>query len=326
MAAAVVAWATGVSSVLLKAPWWTSLTLACIFGVAYLFLKVPRTKPHTITNEDELEAKSEDTALAFDGEFRERIAKHIHVRESIWLLKEPARKIKRLWPGADFLDRPANRDLWIKPRDRPPGYSDIDDRGWLDDAIRWNEQFSRSPVVVGVDPGLLKSLDFDEIMDLCDRYERQQCGMMVPISSAPPSAPHVGISKFGMKNGRYGAFVENYRSTAAFEIRITPVRVGRYRFSFGTTVNTLTKDNGPQFIECSVKEPPITSWNGLTLFDALGERFKCIDDGFVPLNLYVTYHDSQNLRYEARHEIERHATDSENSFTSVYLRAVDLRH
>lgn len=247
------------------------------------------------------------------------------IRASVWLIKEGAREIKRKWPSADFLDRPANKELWAAERNRPT-QSYADDRGWLDSALRWYEAFSASALVKPEDASYLKTADFDELMELLDFYEIEQCGdgyaLPLPITAAPANAPAVAIDHFETQGSRYGVVVHNYTDRPAFDIRITPFRVGKYRFSFADTVNTLTKEQGKVFIEATVKAPG-TIQMGFSLFDAVRDRFDCSDDGFVPINARVTYRDSAQKRYSCRHEFVQHAMNRDSAFTSVFMRRIE---
>jgi hypothetical protein len=243
--------------------------------------------------------------------------------DSVWSLKAGAREIRRHWPSADFLDRPANRDLWINVRPRPTVNAEIDDRSWLESAIRWHDSFSSSAATKGADLAYLKSLNFDELMEFLDFQERETRKLPVPVKTASRESPSVGIVRFGEKDQQYGSFVKNYSQAADFSVRIPSFRVGRYRFSFGDKVNTLTHDQGEAFIEATVREPRSLVQH-FTLFDALGELSTCIDDGFVPLTIYVEYKDSMSKRYALRHEVERHVTNRESAFTNVMMRRMEM--
>lgn len=70
--------------------------------------------------------------------------------------------------------------------------------------------------------------------------------------------------------------------------------------------------------------PHLNHLDGLHHFDALGERFKCIDDGFVPLAERVTYRDSSNKKYACLHEVQRDVTDRVASFTKVMMLRVEV--
>jgi len=157
--------------------------------------------------------------------------------QNAWKLKEGARAIKRKWPNADFLDYPANKDSWLSVRPQITEDPTVDDRTWLDEAIRWYEEFNSSPCIVGSDYGYLKSLGFDELMEYLDFYERSRRGLTVSISAASMDAPAVGITRWGLNpEGNYGAFVKNHRPIPAFDIRLPSFRIGRYRFSFSDAV------------------------------------------------------------------------------------------
>jgi hypothetical protein len=244
------------------------------------------------------------------------------VRASVWHLKAGAREIKRNWPGSDFLDRPACKDLWITERLRPAATAGIDDRGWLNSAIRWYEKLYSSDVVKGVDLRNLQSLDFDEFIEFLDFYECQQCGdgyaLPLPFSIAPAGSPAASIVRFEIKSSRFGAILKNHDERAAFDVRIVPFRIGKYRFSFADTVNTLTKEQGEVFIEAMVEAPGEIRM-GFSVFDAVRERFLSVDDGFVPVNARLTYRDSANKHYACRHQFEQHVTNAQSAYTSVIL-------
>jgi hypothetical protein len=219
------------------------------------------------------------------------------VRESVWLLKVKAGRLKRYWPETRFINRPLDRALWSQewPEDIYP-------RDWFEESERWYQKFALLPIIQGNDLSFLKSLDFEEVMRLLDKYERSETGMNVSKRLSPGEGPCVGVARFAIKDNKYGAYLQNYNNTAALDIRLPNITIGKYTFTFSNTPDPLTKDQ-ERFVDCVGKESGPTHWNDLPIGNAFSEYNRCVNGSLDKLNFYVAYRDVDRRVYEARHEI-----------------------
>jgi len=124
------------------------ISLAAFLSVAILYYRGRKAgaRAHLPSEEKEVVEVNRLAGAESNAKLRELEQDKLRVREVLWKLKSDAREIKRCWPGSDFEQRPAAKEAWITVH---PGISarlrpgdTLDDRGWLQDAIKWHEQFS----------------------------------------------------------------------------------------------------------------------------------------------------------------------------------------
>ena len=169
--------------------------------------------------------------------------------ENWWSLKSEALEIKRLWPGSDFEGRPANKKSWVLPHSASGSVSkSVEDRGWLERALRWREQFQSYQFLIQPNDFLLNTLTCDELMELLDADQMAKAGLLRPVPR--PNRPIIRARYGQSKDGHsYGFLVKNIRDDPAFNVSIVALRIGSKRVLLRRTLANLDRDQGEQYIE-----------------------------------------------------------------------------
>lgn len=225
------------------------------------------------------------------GLIHQEQAERRSIQEEIWSLKQTARDLRRRGAHPLFLARPFDRLLWFDQL-HP-------DAKWREDAVKWHEAIRQTEFAKGTAQEILPALDFDELMEELDEYERRKLGLAPSWVPANPEAPLVVMmSQFEQTEKRYGPLVCNYGATMAKNVRVLPFWIGRVLFRF-EDVQLLPCGNQQEFTPSTALETSGTRWRDLTIESALAFSPDCAPR---VLTFFVEYENSQGHHFRSRHE------------------------
>jgi hypothetical protein len=225
------------------------------------------------------------------------------------MLKRFAREIRRRWPNADFIWFPAAKSLWVNPSAAPSGLTESgNNREWVADAINWHEEFKRYRFTIFSDEPYLNALDFDELMEHLDKEERARCG--IP-DNAVQDRPTVAAEYGKNAKGERGLHVWNLHGSAAFDVRVAPLRLGKCRVFFPERLAILDRDQGKSFLQVAVGAP-----YGLNadLFDLINKWRAEADCWDAPLLLRIVYRDKNSNWFMTTFMLEQHGWDRDSDY------------
>jgi hypothetical protein len=238
-----------------------------------------RWKQRTATLEQELDRRLQEQA------------EHLETQGKIWSLKQSARDLRRRGADPLFLARPLDRLLWLD-QVHP-------DAKWREDAVKWYEAVRQTEFAKGPLQEILPTLDFDELMEELDEHERKKRGQTASWMYANPEEPRVLImNQLEQVEKRYGAWLCNYGSTTARQVRILPIRIGRFLFTFDE-VQFIPSGNRKEFTQATALEMNGTRWMDLTIESSLAAHPDCAPE---MLTFFVEYLNTQGHRLRTRHQ------------------------
>jgi hypothetical protein len=243
------------------------------------------------------------------SECLEKRGQEVATLAKIWDLKNKAREIRSRWPGSYFERRPLDKESWnTRPfggwfsRNWPPAY--------VDHAITWFQLFYKANLACPkcADSTWLKSLNFDDVMDLLDTAERQATGHLAPQAAMPIERPMVDASSYGKapEGIRDGLYLVNHWPTPALELRIEDTRFGGNFISFKGP-SRLAKEDKTCFFSMHVEDKDGTGWMD-NLFGVMRDWQKCADDWTFRLPVSIVYRDFHNNWYRSVCELEPDST------------------
>jgi hypothetical protein len=260
--------------------------------------------------------RKESVRVAFGGEcFKtpevevERLKQESHDHEfrsrerEIWELKASARWIRSQWPLCNFVRRPIYKAFWVvEAKAHVSGSAPLDNREWVEVAIRWRERFENLPKTMTYEPRYLNSLDFEEAMSYLD------CELLsTDKPMLPNKRPNISLTRYGVETqrGTAGFYAKNVGDRDAFDVDIIAMRFGKFILSFGDPVKMLSVESGEHFIGMSVTvgehEQTQTSdkWG---LFEVVREWQTCNSYWNEPeFVIRLKYRDSENRWYTSRY-------------------------
>jgi hypothetical protein len=227
------------------------------------------------------------------------------VREKVWCLKRHAREIRRRWPNSEFAWYPAAKGLWaVAPAGVPASLTNVShNREWVVDALKWHETFVEFIAKLGRDEAYLNSLDFDELMESLDAEERAACGIS---DSHDPNQPIV-IAEYDIRttdHTRHGFNVSNVNLRTAYDVKIVPLRFGKWRAFFPDRLATLDRTAGKEFLELSAQYPG-GGVLGQDLYSLMNDWRVEADCWGFPVPLRVVYRDSASNWYMSTFLLEQ---------------------
>jgi hypothetical protein len=236
-------------------------------------------KQQTATLEQDLNGRLQDQA------------EHRKIQGEIWTLKQTARDLRRRGAHPLFLARPFDRLLWLDQM-HP-------DAKWREDAVKWHETIRQAEFAKGPLQEILPALDFDELMEELDEYERTKIGLgasWMPANLAEEPLVLM-MAQFEEVERRYGAWLCNYGSTSAQKVKVLPFRIGRVLFTFDE-VQLIPSGNQKEFTQSTARETNGTRWTDLNIESALAFSPDCAPQ---VLTFFVEYVNSRGHRLRSRH-------------------------